>query len=278
VLATRRRPLLARPLRTALIISGSLSLVVPLTAGGVAPVNAKPGHPRAPRKAARAGSATRNASLPAARSDSAGLHGLDPRVFALALDAVQCATTNGSIGRLWGAATQNWRGGLGETLTVIDYSRPSTEPRLWVFEMPSQRLVYRELVAHGRGSGDNLAVRFSNTPESHQTSLGLFVTGATYTGRNGYSLRLHGLEPGVNDRAEERAIVIHGAPYVNAQIGTTLGRLGRSFGCPAVRDAIARPLIDTIKDGGFVFSYYPSSDWLAKSPFLGKCMPSVVAN
>ena len=105
-------------------------------------------------------------------------------------------------------------------------------------------------------------------PDSHQSSLGLFVTEDAYVGKNGYSLRLTGLEKGVNDRAYERAIVIHGAPYVNDRIGKDLGRLGRSHGCPAVREPIARQLIDRVKGGGVVFAYYPARDWLETSKYL----------
>ena len=101
------------------------------------------------------------------------------------------------------------------TLTVIDYSKPSTEKRLWVFDLRSHELVYEELVAHGQGSGGNLPTSFSNDPETHRTSLGLFVTADTYVGKNGYSLRLDGLDRGFNDHARERAIVMHGAPYVS---------------------------------------------------------------
>ena len=117
-------------------------------------------------------------------------------------------------------------------LAVIDYSRPSLVPRLWVFDLAAGKLLYEEVVAHGQGSGENLPTRFSNSDGSHQSSLGLFVTADTYTGKNGYSLRMHGLEPGVNDAAMARAIVMHGAPYVDPVQGKRMGRLGRSWGCP----------------------------------------------
>jgi hypothetical protein len=157
------------------------------------------------------------------------------------------------------------------TLSVIDYSRPSTEPRLWVFDVARQTLLFEELVAHGRNSGDNEARHFSNAPGSLMSSIGVFVTADTYTGHNGYSLRLRGLEPGFNDHALDRDIVIHGARYVDAGTASTLGRLGRSFGCPAVRPAIARQLIDTIRDGSLVVAYYPDKNWLSTSPFVGDC-------
>ncbi|WP_425605684.1 murein L,D-transpeptidase catalytic domain family protein [Pseudoxanthomonas daejeonensis] len=157
-------------------------------------------------------------------------------------------------------------------LGVIDYSRPSTEPRLWVFDLARQKLLFEEWVAHGRNSGENLTARFSNRDGSFMTSLGGFTAQETYVGGNGYSLRLRGLEPGFNDRARDRAIVIHGAPYVNPAAARLQGRLGRSLGCPAVRPAVARQLIDSIRDGTFVFAYYPDQDWLQRSRLLsGDC-------
>jgi L,D-transpeptidase catalytic domain len=124
--------------------------------------------------------------------------------------------------------------------------------------MQTGTVLFHELVAHGKHSGDNLTTRFSNAADSLQSSLGLFVTDDTYVGQNGYSLRLDGLDPGVNDRARERAIVVHGAPYVDQATARTLGRLGRSWGCPAVSTSVARPLIDAIKGGTAVFAYHPS--------------------
>jgi hypothetical protein len=178
----------------------------------------------------------------------------DPKVIRLAVEAASCAS-----GQDQPAARR---------LAVIDYSRPSTEPRLWVFDLAQRRLLYAEFVAHGRNSGDNYARSFSNASGSYESSLGLFRTGDPYDGHNGYSLRMDGLEAGVNDRAAERAIVMHGAPYVNTKFLHTQGRLGRSQGCPAVRPEVARSLIDALKGGQYVFSYYPDAKWLASSAFL----------
>jgi hypothetical protein len=111
-------------------------------------------------------------------------------------------------------------------------------------------------VAHGANTGEAWAQRFSNVLGSKQTSLGLFLTGDPYVGDNGYSLRLHGLDRGVNDRAYERAVVMHGAPYVSDQFVREHGRIGRSWGCPAVSQEIARPLIETIRGGSLVYAYY----------------------
>ena len=180
----------------------------------------------------------------------------NPKVIGLALAATECAAAQGQP--------------PSDRLAVIDYSKPSTEPRLWVFDLAKRKLLYHELVAHGRNTGENLATKFSNTPESLQSSLGLFRTLGTYAGRNGYSLRMEGLEPGTNDHALARALVIHGAAYVNSAFARQQGRIGRSYGCPAVRNAIARPLIDTLKGGQYVFSYYPDARWLNSSPYL-KC-------
>jgi hypothetical protein len=155
-------------------------------------------------------------------------------------------------------------------LTLIDYSRPSTSPRLWVIDLDTNRVLFEELVAHGRGSGENLTDHFSNEPGSLASSLGVFLTGDTYVGSNGYSLRLQGLEAGVNDHAFDRAIVMHGAAYVRAGMERR-GRLGRSWGCPAVRPAIARRLIDTIKGGSLLLAYYPEAGWLHGSRFAGGC-------
>jgi hypothetical protein len=194
------------------------------------------------------------------RSDwpAASRGGIDPRVFSLALDAASCAVRSRAVT-------------APATLTVIDYSKPSTEKRLWVYDLARRQVLYEELVAHGQGSGANLATAFSNTPESRQSSLGLFVTEGTYIGQNGYSLRLNGLDRGFNDRARERAIVMHGAPYVSAGVASSRGRLGRSWGCPALREAIAREVIDRVKGGSLVFAYYPDQNWLGASKYLGVC-------
>jgi hypothetical protein len=181
--------------------------------------------------------------------------GISSDVLQLAVNAVSCAVNSGAID-------------TPRTLTVIDYSLPSTEPRLWVFDVPSGKVLFKELVAHGRNTGDNMATSFSDAMNSRQSSLGLFVTRDPYVGSNGYSLRLDGLEPGFNAHALERAIVMHGAPYVDASLAKQQGRIGRSWGCPALREAIARDIIDTVRGGGVIFSYYPDDKWLSSSRFL----------
>lgn len=158
------------------------------------------------------------------------------------------------------------------TLSLIDYSLPSSQPRLWVFDVAEHRLLFEELVAHGRNSGgDGPATHFSNSDGSRMSSLGVYRTGDTYIGHNGYSLHLQGLDAGFNDHALERAIVMHGAAYVSRQLAQTQGRIGRSWGCPAVRRSIAQELIDTIRDGSLVVAYYPDKAWLDRSVFVGDC-------
>ena len=139
---------------------------------------------------------------------------------------------------------------------------------MWVFDLRSGQLLFKELVAHGRNSGDAAATRFSDVMGSRQSSLGLFRTADTYVGQNGYSLRLDGLEPGFNSQARARAIVMHGAKYVDPAVASASGRVGRSWGCPALREAIARQVIDTVRGGGVIFSYYPDPAWLTTSKFL----------
>jgi hypothetical protein len=184
--------------------------------------------------------------------------GVRADVLSLALQAASCATRSGAIE-------------APPTLTLIDYSRPSVEHRLWVFDLETGDLLFSELVAHGKNTGENLAVSFSNEPDSLKSSLGLFVTQKPYVGSNGYSLRLDGLDVGFNDRARERAIVMHGARYVNPLLGAKQGRIGRSWGCPALSLEAAPLVINRIQNGGVVFSYYPDDEWLTRSRFLQAC-------
>lgn len=144
-------------------------------------------------------------------------------------------------------------------LTVVDYALPSSQRRLWVLDPDSLRVRFHEFVAHGRGSTTDTdpdrAIRFGNEPGSHRSSLGTFLTRSTYTGKHGHSLELEGLDRGVNDLAYERRIVIHPADYVSADFrAASGGRVGRSFGCPALDPAVARAVIDTIQDGSVLFA------------------------
>ena len=154
-----------------------------------------------------------------------------------------------------------------EVLTLIDFSKPSTEERLYVFDMKHRRMLYSSVVSHGKNSGENYARSFSNKVGSYKSSLGFYLTSSTYQGKNGYSLLLDGLEKGINDRARERAIVVHGASYANPSVAKG-GRLGRSLGCPALPTALARPVIDAIKGGSVMYIYAENPDYLANSSIL----------
>ena len=152
--------------------------------------------------------------------------------------------------------------------TIIDYSRPSTKKRLFVLNMESGEIVFNTLVAHGQNSGFNYATQFSNETESHKTSLGFYITLETYTGTNGYSLKLKGCEKGINDKAYERAIVLHGADYVSETFIQNKGYLGRSYGCPALPLALHKKIIDKIKNGSCVFLYHPTKKYSTRSKIL----------
>ena len=145
-------------------------------------------------------------------------------------------------------------------LTIVDYSKASTQKRLFVLDMTTGEVLINSLVAHGRRSGQNYATDFSNKEESHKSSLGFYVTLNTYVGENGYSLKLKGCETGINDKAYDRAIVLHGADYVSEKFIQQNGYLGRSYGCPAVPKAINKKLIDVIRGGSCMFLYYPSKN------------------
>lgn len=202
---------------------------------------------------AAGGSGMRFASISPSNAEQLLAAGVPARPLRHALRALDCARARGVV--------------EGSTLTLIDYTRPSALRRLWVLDLERGQVRFHELVTHGRGSGEAVSTRFSNVAGSHQSSLGLFRTAETYVGRHGYSLRLDGLEKGINDRARDRAIVIHGAEYATPVVARQFGRLGRSWGCPAVDPAVHRALIDTVRGGTAVFAYYPDPDWLAGSDY-----------
>jgi len=179
---------------------------------------------------------------------------LSEETFDRALTSYRCAVQSGETRQ--------------RTLSIIDLQAPSSQKRLWVIDVQNTELLFYEYIAHGKNSGEDRAQTFSNIPESHQSSIGLMRTAETYQGRHGLSLRLDGLEPGFNDRVRQRDIVIHGADYVSAAYIERFGRLGRSWGCPALRIEIAIPLIETIKGGSLMFFHYPDPDWISNSQFL----------
>lgn len=153
-------------------------------------------------------------------------------------------------------------------LTIIDYSKPSSQKRLFVLDMITGNILFNSLVAHGRNSGLDYATDFSNSGQSHKSSLGFFITLDTYKGGNGYSLKLKGCEAGINDNAFKRAIVMHGAGYVHENFIRRNGYLGRSYGCPAVPLGLTKKIIDVIKGGSCMFLYYPSKNYITRSKIL----------
>lgn len=155
-----------------------------------------------------------------------------------------------------------------DIITLIDFTKPSTEERFYVFDMRHKKMLFSSLVSHGRNSGGNYATSFSNENGSLKSSLGFYVTENTYQGKNGYSLILEGLEKGINDRAKERAIVIHGASYSNPSVISSSGRLGRSLGCPALPQALSKSIINTIKEGTLLYIYANDQNYLSCSTVL----------
>lgn len=188
-----------------------------------------------------------NMMLPAAEN-------INPKVLELAINAYSTAIKKGLDTK--------------HILTIVDYTLPSTEKRMWVLDMNRGRLVHYSLVTHGSGSGLLYARHFSNTPGTFQSSLGLFLTKKSYYGQVGYALRLQGLEPGINDNVEERGIVVHGAEYADKSFIDQYGRLGRSEGCFALPASSYNSIINDIADGTLIFAYYPEKNWLSHSHFL----------
>lgn len=153
-------------------------------------------------------------------------------------------------------------------LTICDFSLSSNTKRLWVIDTESGEILFNSLVAHGKNTGEEFATNFSNIESSYQSSLGFYLTEATYEGENGYSLRLLGMDSGFNDLALQRAIVMHGADYVSEEFAAQHKRIGRSWGCPAVPRALAAPIINTIKGKNVLFVYYPDQKYLSSSKWL----------
>jgi hypothetical protein len=155
-----------------------------------------------------------------------------------------------------------------DVLSIVDFSLPSSKKRLFIIDLVTGKLLFNTFVSHGRNSGMEQATRFSNDLNSFQSSLGFFITGKTYKGEHGYSLRLDGVEKGINDNAHNRGIVIHAANYVNEKMAKQFGYIGRSLGCPAVPVKLSRPIIQKIKDGSCLFLYGSDTNYAAKSSMI----------
>jgi hypothetical protein len=160
-----------------------------------------------------------------------------------------------------------------QIITIVDFRKASNERRLWVIDLAKRRIRYHTLVAHGRNSGELFATRFSNRINSHQSSLGFYVTGDIYYGKHGLSLKLQGVERGINDQAEARAIVMHGADYVSESFIKKIGRLGRSLGCPAIPYDVHKELIRDLAGRTCLFIYYPDESYLRMSSIGNTSLP-----
>lgn len=165
-----------------------------------------------------------------------------------------------------------------DILTICDFSKSSTQHRLWVIDLRARKLLINDYVAHGQGSGDEFATQFSNTSNSHQSSLGFYVTDETYIGKHGLSLHLRGMDQGYNNLAYERSVVVHGADYVCDAFVAGQKRLGRSWGCPAVSNKIAGNFINTIKNGTVLFIYAPQQQYLQSSQWLTRKITQLPAS
>lgn len=155
-----------------------------------------------------------------------------------------------------------------QVLSIVDLSQSSRLKRLYIIDLAEKKILFNTYVAHGRNSGEEFACSFSNQSESLKSSLGFYLTGKTYSGAHGLSLKLKGLEKGINDIAEQRGIVMHGADYVSENFSRQFGRLGRSQGCPAIPEELCMPIVNSIKDGSCLFIFYPDSSYLKNTRFL----------
>jgi hypothetical protein len=187
----------------------------------------------------------------------------------IALDSLQLNYEVFRLGMVGYYSLEN-EGALNDTglLTIIDFSRPSTEKRFYTIDLKNHEVRYHTYVAHGRNTGQNMATAFSNIPHSNQSSLGFYVTAETYVGSKGYSMRLDGKEKSFNDKIRSRAVVMHAADYVTESWIKRYGRLGRSQGCPALPPQISREVINTIKNKTAIFTYFPDDTYLNASRYL----------
>ncbi len=183
------------------------------------------------------------------------LFGLSENAFQYAIKGYEYLKSNGKISH-------------NQIITIVDFTRSSSQKRLFVIDLNNYKILFNTYVAHGQGSGAEMATKFSNIPESLQSSLGFYKTSSSYIGKNGFSMKLEGLENGINDMAYERAIVMHGAPYVSEDLARSQGHIGRSWGCPAVPEKLNKPIIEKIKNGSCLFIYSENNNYLRKSRII----------
>ncbi len=157
-----------------------------------------------------------------------------------------------------------------QVISIVDFSKASSKKRLFVIDLKNSKVLFNTYVSHGRNSGRELAQEFSNDAESFKSSLGFYVTGGTYDGKHGFSMRLMGEEPGFNNNALSRAIVMHSAEYINESVIKTQGFIGRSLGCPALSPTIYKPVIEKIKNGTCLFLYSPNKNYLIHSKIINR--------
>jgi hypothetical protein len=184
-----------------------------------------------------------------------GSMGMKQDVFSTAIKGLKKLVSKGSV-------TND------DVITIADFSQPSSQKRLYVVDLKNKKVLFNTLVAHGKNTGTLMATSFSNSPSSLKSSPGFFVTEGTYNGDNGYSLRLNGLERNINDNALSRAVVMHGAPYVNESFAHSMGFIGRSWGCPALPTNQTKAIINTIRDGSCLFIYTTANNYLQRSTVL----------
>jgi hypothetical protein len=155
-----------------------------------------------------------------------------------------------------------------KVLSIIDFTKPSSQKRLFILDVENFKILFNTYVAHGKNTGEAFANKFSNKPDSYQSSLGFYITEGTYNGKNGFSMQLEGMEYGINNKAQERAIVVHGAPYVSEGFIRARGYIGRSHGCPALPEKLNKPIIEKIKNGSCLFIYSNDKNYLQQSKLL----------
>lgn len=181
--------------------------------------------------------------------------GLSEIAFSYAIKGYESLKRNGKINNL-------------KVLSIIDFTKPSSQKRLFILDVQNFRILFNTYVAHGQNTGQEFATKFSNKPDSYQSSLGFYLTEGTYNGKNGFSMQLEGVENGINDKAGERAIVVHGAPYVSEGYIRSRGYIGRSHGCPALPEKLNKPIIEKIKNGSCLFIYSNDKNYLQKSRII----------
>ncbi len=162
-------------------------------------------------------------------------------------------------------------------ISIVDFNKPSTKKRLWIVDLDNNKLLFNTLVAHGQGSGDNMAQNFSDLENSHQSSLGFYVTSDIYSGKHGLSMKLDGMDAGFNTNAKDRSVVVHGAAYVSQDFINTHGRLGRSYGCPALPVEMTQTIIDHIKGKTTLYINGPAKTYKSKYADLNQAVNSFIS-